>query len=82
MCTKYHLDLYDHITVNDITLYRIIADKRISKDIKKGQKLTTENIKSIRPNNGLAPKYLNEILGKIATKDLKFGEPLKWDSFK
>ena len=54
----------------------------VSKDIKKGQKLTTENIKSIRPNNGLAPKYLNEILGKIATKDLKFGEPLKWDSFK
>ena len=38
MCTKYHLDLYDHITVNDITLYRIIADKRISKDIKKGDR--------------------------------------------
>lgn len=39
MCTKYHLDLYDHITVNGNTLlYRIIADKRISKDIKKGDR--------------------------------------------
>ncbi|MBR7118116.1 MAG: pseudaminic acid synthase [Helicobacteraceae bacterium] len=54
----------------------------VSKDIKKDEKLSLENIKSIRPNNGLPPKYLNEIIGKIATKDLKFGEPLTWDSFK
>lgn len=54
----------------------------VSKDIKKGEKLNMHNIKSIRPNNGLPPKYLNDIIGKVATKNLKFGEPLRWDSLK
>ena len=53
-----------------------------SKDIKKGEKLRFDNIKSIRPNNGLPPKYINEIIGKNATKNISFGEPLTWDSFK
>lgn len=46
------------------------------KDIKKGEKLTPENIRSIRPSNGLHPKYYEEILGKTANCDLKFGTPL------
>lgn len=54
----------------------------VSKDIKKGEIIRADNIKSIRPNNGLPPKYLNEIIGKTAKKDLKFGEPLTWDSLK
>ncbi|PAF53995.1 pseudaminic acid synthase [Helicobacter sp. 13S00482-2] len=53
----------------------------VSKDIKKGQIITERNIQSIRPNNGLAPKYFNEILGKRAKKDLKFGKPLEMDDF-
>jgi len=48
----------------------------ISKDIKKGEIFTEENIKSVRPSFGLHPKYLNEILGKVAQKDYKFGERL------
>lgn len=39
----------------------------VSKDIKKGEKFTLENIKSVRPGYGLHPKYLNEILGKTLT---------------
>jgi pseudaminic acid synthase len=46
----------------------------ISKDIKKGEIFTTENIKSVRPSYGLHPKYLNEILGKVATKDYELGD--------
>jgi len=34
------------------------------KDIKKGELITTEHIKSIRPGFGLPPKYLNRIIGK------------------
>lgn len=48
-----------------------------SQDIKKGQKFTRQNIKVIRPAYGLAPKYFNKVLGKIAATDIKFGTPLK-----
>ena len=40
---------------------------------------TEDNIKSIRPGNGLLPKYLDDILGKKAIRNLKFGEPLSLD---
>lgn len=46
----------------------------VAKDIKKGEKFTEENIRSVRPGYGLHPKYLNEILGKRAKVDLAFGE--------
>lgn len=49
----------------------------VSKEIKKGEIFTLENIKSVRPGFGLHPKYLNEILGKIALKDYKLGDRLK-----
>lgn len=48
----------------------------VVKDIKKGEKLTAENIRSIRPSNGLHPKYYEVVLGKTATQDLPFGKPL------
>lgn len=53
----------------------------VVKDIKKGEKLTQDNIKSIRPSNGLHPRYYEEVLGKAATRDLKFGTPLKLEHF-
>lgn len=48
-----------------------------SQDIKGGQKLTSKNIKVIRPAYGLAPKYYHRILGKTASTDIKFASPLK-----
>jgi len=47
-------------------------------DIKKGEKFTEKNVKSIRPGFGLHPKYYDYILGKTARKDIKKGEPLNW----
>jgi pseudaminic acid synthase len=49
----------------------------ICADIKKGEKFTEENIRSVRPAFGLHPKYYYQVLGKTATEDLNFGEPLK-----
>lgn len=48
-------------------------------DIKKGERFTQENIRSIRPSNGLHPKYYDEILDKVAKCDISFGTPLRWD---
>lgn len=49
----------------------------ISKDIKKGEVFSEENIKSVRPFYGLHPKYLKDILGKVAKKDYKFADRLE-----
>lgn len=53
----------------------------VVKDIKKGQILRSDNIRAIRPNNGLKPKFLKDILGRKAKRDLPFGKPLGWDDF-
>jgi pseudaminic acid synthase len=47
------------------------------KDIKKGEKFTHENVRSIRPGFGISPKYLDKLLGDTAEKDYKRGEPIK-----
>lgn len=54
----------------------------VVKDIKKGEKFTKENIRSIRPSNGLHPRYYEEVLGKTANQDLKFGTPLSLEHVK
>ncbi len=46
------------------------------KDIKEGEVITAEHIKSIRPGYGLAPKYMEEILGKKITSPAKLGTPV------
>lgn len=47
-------------------------------DIKKGERFTPENVRSIRPGNGLAPKYYDDIIGKTAREDIKFGTPMSF----
>lgn len=46
----------------------------VVEDIKKGEKLTEENVKSIRPGFGMHPKHLKEILGSEASRDFEKGE--------
>lgn len=46
------------------------------KDIKKGEAFSKENVRVIRPGDGLTPKYYEMILSKNATRDLAFGTPL------
>ena len=49
----------------------------VVKDIKAGERLSTENIRSIRPSLGLHPRYLSKIIGAKARIDLPYGTPLK-----
>jgi N-acetylneuraminate synthase len=51
----------------------------VVRDIKEGAEFTPQNIRSIRPGNGLAPKHLKEVLGKRAVKDVSAGTPLAWE---
>ena len=49
------------------------------KDIKAGEKLSPDNVRSIRPHNGLHTMYYDEIMGKTAVCDIAAGTPLAWD---
>lgn len=51
----------------------------VSRDIKKGESFSADNIKSIRPGFGLAPKHYEAILGKTATADISAATALSWD---
>ncbi|MEN4018365.1 MAG: pseudaminic acid synthase [Methanobacterium sp.] len=51
----------------------------VVEDVEKGDKFTENNVKSIRPGFGLHPKYLKDIIGKTAGKDIIRGTPLNWD---
>lgn len=50
----------------------------VVEDIEPGELFSANNIRIIRPGDGLPPKYYNEVLNKISRKSLKRGTPLKW----
>lgn len=50
----------------------------ITEDLKKGDILTEENVRAIRPGLGLPPKYLETVLGRAVVRDVSKGSPLHW----
>jgi pseudaminic acid synthase len=48
-------------------------------DIKKGERFTPHNVRSIRPANGLHPRHLPEVLGRHAVRDIDRGTPVAWE---
>jgi sialic acid synthase SpsE len=50
----------------------------VVEDVKKGDLFTKQNVRSIRPADGLHPRHLNEVLGKRAACDVERGTPLSW----
>jgi pseudaminic acid synthase len=51
----------------------------VVRPIKKGEKFTEENVRIIRPANGLAPKHYSSVIGKICACDLDGEVPMSWD---
>ncbi|MGC2645393.1 MAG: pseudaminic acid synthase [Candidatus Sulfotelmatobacter sp.] len=51
----------------------------VVEDVKQGEVFTAENVRSIRPGNGLHTRHLNDVLGKSAAHGIKRGTPLSWD---
>lgn len=66
-------------TESEASVLRNRRSLYVIKPIGKGEVLTLENIRSIRPAMGIKPKYLNEVLGRRAARDLDFGEPLSFN---
>jgi N-acetylneuraminate synthase len=50
----------------------------IVQDLKAGELLTRENLRTIRPGFGLPPKYFDVVLGKTVNQDVKRGTALEW----
>ncbi|HYE12014.1 MAG TPA: pseudaminic acid synthase [Patescibacteria group bacterium] len=48
-------------------------------DVKAGDTITSENVRSIRPGYGISPKYIHEIIGKRFAGDAEKGTPFQWD---
>lgn len=45
-------------------------------DIKAGEEFTGENVRYIRPGNGIKPKYVADLMGTKAKRDISFGDPI------
>ncbi|MBD3257710.1 pseudaminic acid synthase [candidate division GN15 bacterium] len=71
-----------------VTYGRTDAEKRslifrrslyVSKPMKKGETFSEDNLRSIRPGKGLAPKYFDTLLGKRVKADVEAGTAVSWD---
>ena len=62
-------------------LLGIVLGFFVVEDIKRGELITANNVRSVRPGQGLPPKELRRVLGSRARHDLTRGEPLGWSDF-
>mgnify|MGYP001315650536 CR=1 FL=1 len=53
-----------------------------TRDLSKGQKISENDIKSLRPAIGLKPKFLKKIINKKTSKKIKSGTPVNWHLIK
>jgi sialic acid synthase SpsE len=57
-------------------------ESRFVKALKAGGLITNDGIRSVRPGFGLAPKYLDEVVGRYLNSDVTFGTAVSWDHLK
>lgn len=51
----------------------------VVQDLKAGEVLTRENLRTIRPGMGLFPRHFEILLGKRVNRDVRRGTPMSWD---
>ncbi len=63
---------------------RIVSRRSIfaAVDIKKGERISRDKIKIVRPAEGILPKYLTRVLARRARRDIRAGEKLSWDKLR
>ena len=51
----------------------------IARDLKAGEALDASSVRAIRPGLGLAPKFIDMVMGKSVKRDVSRGTPVSWD---
>jgi pseudaminic acid synthase len=51
------------------------------KSLKAGERVTPDAVRSVRPGYGLAPKFLEQVIGAVLLRDVEFGMPVTWEAF-
>lgn len=51
----------------------------VAEDMKAGETITEQNVRSVRPGYGLHPKYYKQIIGKTINCSLSLGDRITWD---
>lgn len=51
----------------------------VVRDLKAGEAITEQHVRSLRPARGLAPKHLPEVIGRTCITDVPCGTPLSWE---
>lgn len=65
-----------NIQESEMESRRLRRSLYIVQDVKAGERVSKENIRAIRPGYGIAPKYLNQLIGMSFNQDLSRGTPL------
>ena len=55
------------------------CNKYITKDVKKGEVISEDNVRSVRPSFGMPPKHYEQVLGKTFNDNFEKGTPLSFD---
>ena len=67
------------LTDSQVNSRRFRRSLFVVEDVQKGEPFTTNNVRSIRPGQGLHTRYLDQILGTLAAKNIEKGSPLDWN---
>jgi N-acetylneuraminate synthase len=51
----------------------------VVRNVKRGELFTPENVRSIRPGQGLHTRHMTEVMGRRAARDIERGTPLSWE---
>lgn len=79
VCEKALGEVKYDVSKSEITSRFFRRSLFVVEDMKEGESFTETSIRSIRPGSGLHPRYLKEILGRKASKNIEKGTPLSWD---
>lgn len=71
--------VYYGCTKKEIASRTLRRSLYIAKNMKAGEILTAENLRSVRPGLGLPPKFITYFIGRAVKKDVAAGTPVKWD---
>ena len=52
---------------------------RAARAVAAGATITADDVRSVRPAGGLAPDEIDRVLGAVAARDLRVGDPIRLD---